>query len=335
MQVAHRMSFCQKATPVVTRAFLCLSGWLVLAVSTHAQGEVVNVQMLPCANSAAGWDKQQMLEIVRVEISPKQLALPDPSVQAVLLVDACDPNRLVLRDQTGPQPVVRELWLDDVPNDLRPRVAALAVAELASNHLSAPQPKPSPVAKLTTKVRAKLVLERELLPRPPASKYTEAWLGLSAEGRVFLTEVGPNFGPRLTWAVRHVELGVVTLVGRQTAAAGTVSTGVLAAAMDYPFWRSMRARDVSLAAGGELGMTWAKGKLLDAGVEQTSGAQKRVFAAGLMRLNWGGQVAPTTYAQIAWALGYSQGLNASVMRRKEATTHGPFVAMTATIAWVP
>jgi hypothetical protein len=338
----------------VTRLLFWLSACTFIAMSARAQSEAVRVQIVPCDAGAPAWDTQQMLEIVRVEISPRPLVMVDASAEGALLVDACDASRLVLRDQRSAPPVVREMPLDDVPAQLKPRVAALAVAELASGaSLEAPEPEPaepakSRVAARRAAVRSRPPIDNEMPPKLESPKHTQPWLGLGPEGRVFLLEPGPNFGPRLTLALRRVELGLLALLGRQDVAAGTVSTGVVAAAADIPFWRARRARDVSIAAGAELGITWAKGKLRDSESDRARG-QAAPFLAALVRLNWGGRVAQTAYAQVAWALGYAKGLNARVSeprsdanqaivvidRQTVASTHGPFAAMSVTVAWAP
>jgi hypothetical protein len=151
---------------------------------------------------------------------------------------------------------------------------------------------------------------------------------------VFFTAPGPGFGARATLAQRRVQLGLLALLGRQTVAAGDVNTGIVALAADIPFWHAAHSPDVSLAAGGELGVTWAKGKLRDQEQEEAH-SRSAPFASALLRLNWGGRVAPAAFAEVAWALGYAKGLNALAAGHVAASTHGAFAAMTATIAWAP
>jgi hypothetical protein len=299
----------------------------------------VHVQLAVCEVGAPAWDTQQMLEIVRVEIAPRTLVLEQTERAGALWVDACDPNRLVLRVP----PQLREMPLDDVPAQLKPRVAALALAELAAGaRIESPAPEPTPEppteaarAPVPPPARSQQVrVVQETARSPGRVTHTETWLGLGPEGRVFFYEPGPSFGPRLTLALRHLEVGIVALLGRQAAAAGDVSTGVVAGAVDVPFWWAKHAPDLSVAAGGELGVTWASAQLRDAQGDQARGTHA-LFASGLLRLSWGGRVARSAYAQVAWALGYARGLNARAQERIAASTHGPFMAMTATIAWAP
>jgi hypothetical protein len=321
----------------VRPGLLVLAAALLIAAGARAQDETIAVQITACDHGAPAWDTQQMLGIVRVEIAPRELATGDgPSW---LVIDACDPSRLLLRYQRGKEPVVRVMPLDDVPPDLKPRVAALAIAELASgNDVAADTPPAAPEQSAPPKKprprRRVVVIEQELLPKPEPPQRTHTWLGLGAEGRVFFSEPGPNFGPRLTLALRYVQLGVVGLLGRQTVAAGDVSTGIAAGALDIPFWRPERAPGVSIAAGGELGVTWARGTLRD-GDSNVATGKDAFFASALMRLNWGGRVARTAYAQVAWAVGYARGLHALAEGNLAASTHGGFATMAVTIAWAP
>jgi hypothetical protein len=321
----------------VRLALLALAAGLLIAAGARAQGESIAVQIMACDQGVPAWDTQQMLGIVRVEIAPRELATGDSP--SWLVIDACDPSRLLLRYQRGSEPVLQVMPLDDVPPELKPRVAALAIAELASGNdvatdaaPPAPEQSAQPVARRPR--RRVVVIEQELLPKPEQPKRTDTWLGLGAEGRVFFSEPGPSFGPRLTLALRYVQLGVVGLLGRQTVAAGDVTTGVAAAALDIPFWRPQRAPGVSIAAGGELGVTWAKGTLRDAESKVARG-KDAFFASALMRLNWGGRVARTAYAQVAWAVGYARGLHALAEGNLAASTHGGYATMTVTIAWAP
>jgi hypothetical protein len=310
---------------------------LLIAATARAQSETVTVQIDACEAGAPAWDTQQMLGIVRVEIAPRQLAAgagPDPSW---LVVDACDPSRLLLRYQRGAEAVVQEMPLDDVPLELKPRVAALAIAELATGASAAapavpapPAPAPPPRPRTTRRP----MFDDELLPKPEPPARTETWFGMGAEGRVFFTEPGPSFGPRLTLALRYLQFGMIGLLGRQTVAAGDVTTGVAAGAIDLPLWRPKRAPGVSVAAGGEMGVTWAKG-MLRSDPTKVARDDRAFFAAGLARLNWGGRVARNSYAQVAWSLGYARGLHAYAERKLAASTHGGFAAMTVTIAWAP
>jgi hypothetical protein len=326
-------------TTAVKRALTVFAVVLLCAAGARAQDEAVAVEITRCEGGTPGWDEQQMLAIVRVEIAPRQLATAESGANA-LVIDACDPSRLLLRYKRGAEAVEHVMPLDDVPVELKPRVAALAIAELAggADALTPPapparEPAPAPPPPRPRR-RQPISFDEELLAKPEPPARTDTWLGLGAEGRVFFSEPGPSFGPRLTLALRYVQIGIVGLLGRQTVAAGDVTTGVAAAALDIPLWRPLRTPGVSIAAGGELGVTWAKGKLRDEQESVTSG-NAATFASALMRLNWGGRVARSAYAQVAWALGYARGMHARAEGRLAASTHGGFVTMTVTIAWAP
>jgi hypothetical protein len=326
----------------------CLA-WLVAwiwpaTLAAQASPSSLRVEVISCVLEESAVDVSEMLAIARAELAPRELGAREGDADGapLLRVDACHDEHLLLRSlkPLGPE---RRIALHDVPAEQRPRVAALALAELVIVTLAQPAPPPTQ-APATAAAPPKPVASRpDRQPLPawaPVEQTPEArplTLGLGAEVRLFTDTVDFSYGPRVELSLRHLDLALFGLFARQAADLGEYRTGVVALSPSYALFRSRTRAEFAIALGADIGVSWLEAEPYD----PTWGEGKhgaRPYAAGFGQLELRGPLSQRTYGRLAVLGGYGYGVDSRQHEtdgssRLEATTRGPFASFVLGLAW--
>lgn len=307
--------------------------WSLAPRPLSAQGlPPLSVHIAACATDEQALELDALLELLGAEIAPRELLLVGPQRNANLMIDGCQADELVL-SRSGDEPRLSRLALHDVLPALRPRVAALAAAELVFTSDGQPTPTPrEPPAnpELAAKASASALSpsapsaagESDQAPRtrqaPPGR------LAVGGETRLFFTAQSLHFGPRAVFSMKHSELSLFALFGRQSHVLGEVRTGLSALGLQVPIWQVRRKRaELTISLGGELGISWGGGT--PSSSYQTSGTTRvGPFAALPVRLALGGAPRRSAYLRAEVGVGYAYGLTGMADGQVVSTTHGPF-----------
>src|SRR5688572_14571012 len=103
----------------------------LLAAQPAPSPSSLRVEVISCVLEESAVDVSEMLAIARAELAPRALGAREGDADGapLLRVDACHDGYLLLRSLKPLEPE-RRVALHDVPVEQRPRVAALALAEL-------------------------------------------------------------------------------------------------------------------------------------------------------------------------------------------------------------
>jgi hypothetical protein len=332
----------------------CFPSLLVLLAPTAGAAQVsdsaLRVEVISCVLEESAVDVTEMLAIARAELAPRELGQrqgerdPEP----LLRVDACHDEYLLLRPlrPVGPE---QRIALHDVPLEQRPRVAALALAELVVAALAparAPEVAP-PKPAAPPKAEAALPFP-DWNPVEPEPGQRPRTIGVGAEVRLFTDSLGFSYGPRLDLGFRHLDVSLLGLFGYARTSLGQYRTGAIAISPSYALYRSQTRARFDASLGADLGVTWGSAQPNNS----SYGARTQAlgpFVAGFVQLALSGPLANHTFARIAVLGGYALGTRAregmpgardmdprgeserSV--RPEATTQGPFASLVVGLAW--
>ncbi|HEX6244773.1 MAG TPA: hypothetical protein VFZ61_27830, partial [Polyangiales bacterium] len=305
----------------------------------------LRVEVISCVLEESAVDVSEMLAIARAELAPRALGARETDADGapLLRVDACHDGYLLLRS-LKPLGAERRIALHDVSVEQRPRVAALALAELVvvalTQSSAAPTPPPPPVAAqpgrpaparplpLPDWSTASAVPER----RPPT-------LGVGLEVRLFTDSVSFSYGPRLEFSLPYFELALLALFSRTREELGEYRTGVVALSPSYPFFRSRTRAQVALSIGADVGVSWGSARPYEPSYGgATLGSS--LFASGFAQLGLSGPFSERTFGRMALLGGYSMGVHARELSdegeaasRPRASTQGPMVSLALGLAW--
>lgn len=307
----------------------------------QASDSSLRVEVISCVLEESAVDVSEMLAIARAELAPRALGQRpgDADREPLLRVDACHDEYLLLRSlkPVGPE---RRIALHDVPLEQRPRVAALALAELVIAALSPSPPARSPEA--PARSPAAPASERPLpfpdwSPVEPEPAPRTRTVGVGGEVRLFTDSLGFHYGPRVDFSFPHLDVSLLALFGSARSALGEYRTGVVAVSPSYALYRSPTRARFDASLGADLGITWGTGQP-DKGVEGGSSRALTPFVAGYVQLALSGPLTIHTYARIALLGGYALGARADALpvhgdERPKATTQGPFAGLAVGLAW--
>lgn len=252
---------------------------LLLATATAAHAEQPPRRALQtfvsapvCVNRPASLDA--LNELVNIEVrahNVQNAPSPEGARLGVTVLD-CDGThtRITLESADGRRREQRELDTTGIDPDTRPRVIALAIAELVRvTHVFDPAP-PKPPAPAP----------------PPAPKLAERFVAVQAYARFFPAGPTALLGPHLELTLplaRIAELGIGARVtfGNHDDALGSVALGLATGRLVPRFVARPHAR-LALAAGPslELGAGWASGSATDPSTVASSGTET-VLALGV------------------------------------------------------
>lgn len=307
---------------------LALTSWPLAA--TAVASDALSVLFVECREQAQpALDKAALLDLLRVELMPRQVQEVATSEGAGIVVDACVNQLVSFRlpsEQRG-----RSVSLTEVEPALRPRLLALALAELVRPELPLPPPlaasaqlSPPPAPPADGE------LPPALQPRPQVEVKLPArrWFGMGVDSRLFGNPRTLMFGPRMTLVLSRYELGALVTLGSNSNADGSVQTGLSALAAGYPLLQRRGAVDAKLVAATELGLTWGQGTKLDGEVT----TRFAPFAAALARASLGTGLFDWAYLQLSLLGGFAQGMIALGYNQAMTSSHGPFVGVSLELA---
>lgn len=320
-----------------------MAAWLMPAqLWAEASPSSLRVEVISCVLQEGAVDVTEMLAIARAELAPRELGTrqSDADGEPILRVDACHDEHLILRLLKPPGPE-RRISLHDVPVEHRPRVAALALAELVIASRAQPESEPAEKAPPKAQTRAPSE-ERASRAQPlafpdwnPVEERAESHhskVGVGSEARLFTESMGFTFGPRLDFNFRHLDVSLVALVGRHREDLGQYRVGLIALSPRYALYRSRSKAQFALSIGGEIGFTWGSARPY----EDVYGPSTNAFSpflSGFAQLGLSGPLSVRTYGQIAFTGGYAMGVYARRGREVEASTRGPFAGAQLGLAW--
>jgi hypothetical protein len=306
----------------------------------------LRVEVISCVLEESAVDVTEMLAIARAELAPHVLVRAgEKNSQPLLRVDACHDERLVLR-LLSPEGPEQSVALHDVPPEHRPRVAALALAELVLTARAVSEWRAERAAK------SEPPAEKSAAPPPPApappdnsaSGRLPDWnppsppaphamrLGFGTEARLFMESLSVSYGPRLTLRLPRVDLVLLGLISRRKVDLGELQTSLIALSAAVHLWRSKGAVDVAVSLGAEIGVSWGKAEPDSATYGLTSDAQAQ-FASGFGQVTLGGAISDQAYAHAGLAVGYAFGVHAEV-DGEELGTRGAFAGLSVGFAWL-
>jgi hypothetical protein len=308
----------------------------------QASPSSLRVEVISCVLEESAVDVSEMLAIARAELAPRELGQRqgDADGEPLLRVDACHDEHLILRS-LKPKGVERRISLHDVPPEQRPRVAALALAEMVIVILTQPAAPPVAPAPATPPPAAPKPSEGafpDWNPVESAPAQRPNTIGIGAETRLFTDSVGFAYGPHIDLSFRYLELSVMALFGHHRAELGEYRTGVVALSPSYPFFRSRSRAQVSLSIGADLGLTWGSAQPY----QDSYGARNDAFApfvSGFGQFALSGPLTSRTFARIALLGGYAKGVESrqqvegSSQGSLQSTTQGPFASLALGLAW--
>jgi hypothetical protein len=303
----------------------------------------LRVEVISCVLEESAVDVSEMLAIARAELAPHVLVRADEkNSQPLLRVDACHDERLVLR-LLSPEGPEQSIALHDVPPEHRPRVAALALAELvltaravgewraeraamgenqSDKSNASPPRRPKPVQSGVSPARLP-DWNAAAAPAPPRPR-----LGLGAEARLFIKSTSFCFGPRLLLRLARADLALLGLIGRSHYALGEMYTGVLALNAAVHLWRAAGHVEAAVSLGAEAGVSLGRGEP-DLPVYGAATKEWAGFASGFAELTVGGAISNQASMHARLAAGYAYGVEA-----KSAGAMGGFIGLSAGIAWL-
>jgi hypothetical protein len=304
----------------------------------------LRVEVISCVLEESAVDVSEMLKIARAELAPHVLVRADEkNSQPLLRVDACHDERLVLR-LLSPEGPEQSVALHDVPPEHRPRVAALALAELVltaravgewraeraamgenpSDKPSAGQPRaPTPVQSGSS---ARLP-DWNAAAAPAQSRLR---LGLGAEARLFIESMTFSFGPRLFLRLARVDLALLGLIGRRDHPLGELYTVVLAFNTAVHLWRATGPVEAAVSLGAEVGASLGRGEP-DTLLYGEPTKEWALFGSGFAELTIGGAITDQASMHARLAAGYAWGVRAE---RANVGATGGFIGLSAGIAWL-
>lgn len=309
----------------------------------------LRVEVISCVLEESAVDVSEMLAIARAELAPHVLVRAgEKNSQPLLRVDACHDERLVLR-LLSPEGPEQSVALHDVPPEHRPRVAALALAELVltsravgewraeraakgettsekprSEPASTPAPKPPPPPPASA---AQLPAWSEEAPPPRPRKR----LGFGAEVRFFPQNVSLTYGPRIVLRLERVDLALLGLIGRRSLDLGTFQFGVVALNTAVHLWRSRSHVEAQVSLGAELGVSWCHGNP-NAGANGSPVGEQDLFASGFGQATLGGAISDQASMHAGLAVGYARGVYADYDDGR-AGIGGAFAGLSLGIVW--
>jgi hypothetical protein len=345
--MARVIPLCSRAA-FRARGFAWLYLWLwpaLAAAQPPPSPSSLRVEVISCVLEESAVDVSEMLAIARAELAPRGLGAREGDADGapLLRVDACHDGYLLLRS-LKPLGAERRIALHDVPAEQRPRVAALALAELVIVTLTQP---PEAAAATPAEVPAapQPVVASRPLPFPDWSAASSAperrppTLGVALEVRLFTDSLTLSYGPHLELSLPYFELSLLGLFSHQREELGEYRTGVVALSPSYPFFRSRTRVQVALSIGADLGITWGSAQPYQASYGDAS-AGRSAFVSGFAQLALSGPFSERTFGRLGILGGYAMGVHARQLEgdgeaasRPQASTQGPFASLVLGLAW--
>jgi hypothetical protein len=307
----------------------------------------LRVEVISCVLEESAVDVSEMLAIARAELAPHVLVRADEkNSQPLLRVDACHDERLVLK-LLSPEGPEQSIALHDVPPEHRPRVAALALAELVLTARTVGEWRAERAAKSgeatgerasggSTQDTAQSALSARLpdwnANGPETSARHPMRLGFGAEARLFCDGLSVGYGARVTLRFTRADLVLLGLFSRKGVDYGELSSGVVAMNSAVHLWRSPGALDFAVSLGLELGASWGRAdpRASSFGARETA---LYPFASAFGQLSLGGAISDQAYAHAILAAGYAAlGVHAKE-NSDAARTDGAFVSLSAGFGW--
>jgi hypothetical protein len=313
----------------------------------------LRVEVISCVLEDSAVDVSEMLAIARAELAPHVLVRADEkNSQPLLRVDACHDERLVLR-LLSPEGPEQSIALHDVPPEHRPRVAALALAELVLTARTVSEWRAERAAKGESPgekaAPSEVARPAPVQATPPAQNASSArlpdWnataptashgmrLGLGAEARLFIQTLTLSYGPRLILRLASVDLVLLGLISRKQVELGELRTGLVALNAAAHLWRSGGHLDAAVSLGAEVGVTWGRAEPRSTTLGDPARTQA-VFASAFAQATLGGAISDQAYAHAGLAVGYALGVSGNDHYGHHAGTLGAFAGLSAGFAWL-
>jgi hypothetical protein len=306
----------------------------------------LRVEVISCVLEESAVDVSEMLAIARAELAPHVLVRSDEkNSQPLLRVDACHDERLVLK-LLSPEGPEQSIALHDVPPEHRPRVAALALAELVLTARTLGEWRAERAAKSGegSSERGADEAAQSSTPNAPPARFPD-WnangpevrapyrmrLGFGAEARLFFQGLSVSYGPRVMLRLPRADLVLLGLFCRREVDYGDLSSGVVALNAVVHLWRSTGALDVATSLGLEVGGTWGRAEPRSPSYGERESALTP-FLSAFPQLTLGGAISDQAYAHAGLAAGYAFGVRGN-SRGEGAGTMGAFVSLSAGFAW--
>lgn len=327
---------------------------LTLGFGSSAAAEApspLRVEVISCVLEESAVDVSEMLAIARAELAPRSFDRreEDDDGQPLLRVDACHDQYLLLR-LLRPEGPERRIALHDVPVEQRPRVAALALAELviaaraqpasqvresaseseASEAPAPARPAPAPASPNAARPKPALPAWTEE-PAPPPVERPRIELG--PEARLFTKGLAFTLGPRIDARFARADVGLVAVVGAQSGSLGRLRAGLVALNPNLVVFRSRTRAEVALWLGAEVGFSWGRAQPFATRYGPSRNRQA-VYASGLAQFVLSGPLSRKTFGRLALVGGYAfSGVRARIEPDVEVSTFGPFAALSAGLGW--
>jgi hypothetical protein len=309
-------------------------GWLCAALTVahlgHARSPRVSVEVQSCAAVVA----TQVEELAALELSASLIDQRQATRDVTRVVLTCHEAtaELHVTDPVSGKLLSRSVDLSAVEARARPRVLALAIAELVSSSWMELELTPEPVvmpreAVATPEERAAVRAVARERVRPES-------YALFAEGglRWFVTGVGPLWGGGVRLADRSGSGGLVATLdaarGSEAVRGGELAMTLLSGAVGYSLHFRTRSGMISGAAGYRLGWAWLEGRP-DVGSSYASEKFGATWGGPLLRFD--ADYAPLT--GLALGAGVEggaavMGLGARVDGAREATLSKAWLSVT-------
>jgi hypothetical protein len=269
--------------------------WLLLPYAHAAADGVESVRLsIPDCAEASG---AQIRKLVALELASREnirLEDSDVGLQASL---RCEGERAVIRvyDPSREEPLVLEMQLSQTRREARPRLLALAIAELIATSRFEQGPKPA-------------LAEREVVSAPATSDEPASMISVWLAGGV-LSEYEPRVWPGAVAAGAAVSFGPLALtteLGFDWSSKSESNVLVRARAASIalaPSWWLVRGPiDWSVSLGVRLGYAWLQAT--SRSMDLTAGSVSGPFLAPLAGTAVSWYFAAHVYLRAALELGY-------------------------------
>ncbi len=302
----------------------------------------LRVEVISCVLEESAVDVSEMLAIARAELAPHvAVRAGEQNSQPLLRVDACHDERLVLK-LLAPEGPEQSIALHDVPPEHRPRVAALALAELVLTARTVGEWRAERAAKSEAgaeraQAEAEGAAEAARFPdwnaQGPAAPLPHPMrLGIGVEARLFTDSLSFSYGPRVTLRLARVDLTLLGLVSRRGVPHGTFHTGLVAVNAAVHLWRTSGALDFAISLGAEVGVSWGRA---EPNVEKLRRERSQTPSASVFgQLTLGGAISQQAYAHALLSAGYAVPGVQAHEQSERAGTQGAYVGLSAGFTWL-